>query len=105
MSPDPFPKVDLQWTQQAHAGIRFQYVVTPDGLFECFLGLITDNQHDLQILARSELIPKLPELIPAQNEPEDIVGAGGGNTTSSRYCDPAFLQSLHIFGGCRNPRA
>ena len=65
-------------------GIKFQSVVTPDGLFACFFGPINGNQHDSYMLARSEFIPKLQEFMPP----------AGGDTVYSLYADPAYPQSL-----------
>jgi hypothetical protein len=99
--PSYFQKLLYSGHKRAH-GIKFQSVVTPDGLFACFFGPINGNRHDSYMLARSELIPKLQDFMPAQNEREGIADAGD-NSIFSLYGDPAYPQSLYIFGGYRNP--
>jgi hypothetical protein len=96
-----FQKLLYSGHEQAH-GIKFQSVVTPDGLFPCFFGPINGNQHDSYMLARSKLIPKLQDFMPAQNEREGVADAAG-NSIISRNGDPAYPQSRYIFGGYRNP--
>ena len=106
--PSYFQKLLYSGHKRAH-GIKFQSVVTPDGVFACFFGPINGNRHDSYMLARSELIPKLQAFMPAQNA--DDAAAGGGNQEHnavppaifSLYGDPAYPQSLYIFGGYRNP--
>ena len=99
--PSFFQKLLYSGHKRVH-GIKFQSVVTPDGLFACFFGPINDNRHDSFMLARSELIPKLQAFMPAQNA--DDAAAGAGNPAIfSLYGDPAYPQSLYIFGGYRNP--
>jgi hypothetical protein len=106
--PSYFQKLLYSGHKRAH-GIKFQSVVTPDGFFACFFGPINGNRHDSYMLARSELIPKLQAFMPAQNA--DDAAAGGGNQEHnavppaifSLYGDPAYPQSLYIFGGYRNP--
>ena len=78
-------------------GMKFQSVVTPDGLFACMYGAINGNRHDSYMLTQSELAPRLRLLMPADGNNQ-----GGGNVYSL-YADPAYPQSAYIFGGFRNP--
>ena len=77
--------------------MKFQSVVTPDGLFACMYGAINGNRHDSYMLTQSELVPRLRLLMPADGNDQ-----AGGNVYSL-YADPAYPQSAHIFGGFRNP--
>jgi hypothetical protein len=79
-------------------GMKFQSVVTPDGLFACMFGAICGNCHDSHMLTRSGLLPALCNLMPVEMVPL-------GGTLYSLYADPAYPQSAHIFGGFRNPAA
>jgi hypothetical protein len=99
--PSYFQKLLYSGHKRAH-GIKFQSVVTPDGLFACFFGPINGNRHDSYMLARSELIPKLQEFMPFHNE-RNVAAGAGGETIYSLYGDPAYPQSLYVFGGYRNP--
>lgn len=74
-------------------GIKFQSVVTPDGLIACLYGPIPGARHDSYMLAESELLFKLQDLMP-QNQQQPIYAL---------YGDPAYPQSSYIIGGYRNP--
>jgi hypothetical protein len=73
-------------------GIKFQSVITPDGLIACFFGPIPGARHDSYMLAESQLLPQLEDLMP--REP--------GVEVFALYGDPAYPQSRYIVGGYRN---
>jgi DDE superfamily endonuclease len=73
-------------------GIKFQSVVTPDGLFASMYGLISGNRHDSFLLSNSDLLNKLQEFMP-DDAPEDIAAV-----LYSLYGDPAYPQTINIFG-------
>ena len=81
-------KTHVQWSQA---------VVTPDGLFASIYGLVSGNRHDSYLLSNSGLLNKLQEFMP-DDAPEDIEAV-----IYSLYGDPAYPQSIHIFGGYKNP--
>jgi DDE superfamily endonuclease len=74
-------------------GIKFQSVVTPDGLFESMYGLVSGNRHNSFLLSNSDLLNKLQELM-TDDAPEDIAAV-----LCSLYGNPAYPQSIPIFGG------
>jgi hypothetical protein len=76
-------------------GIKFQSVVTPDGLIALLFGPTAGSRHDSFMLSESELLPTLANLMP------DTVGV----EIFSLYGDPAYPQSQFLFGGFRNPAA
>ncbi len=92
MLPLLFIKAALKWHRWAFR-IKFQSVVTPDGLFACFFGPMSGNRHHLYMLARLELIPK----------PQAFMPSAGSETVYTLYGDPACPQSLYVVGGYRNP--
>ena len=98
--PFNFRKLLYSGHKRAH-GIKLQSVVTPDCLFASFFEPITGNRHESYMVARSELILKLQEFMPGQNEHQHIA-PGEGKTIYSIYGDPAYPQSLYVFGGYRN---
>jgi hypothetical protein len=75
-------------------GIKFQSVVTPDGLIACLFGPIPGARHDSFMLAESGLLTQLSQMMP-RNQP--------GVDVYSLYGDPAYPQSQYIVGGHRNP--
>jgi hypothetical protein len=81
-----------------HHGMKFQSVVTPDGLFACMFGATNGNRHDSHMMTQSGLLQKLRTLMPAGNEQD-----GGEDHIFALYADPAYPQSAHIFGGYRQP--
>ena len=101
--PSFFQKLLYSGHKRAH-GIKFQSVVAPDGFFTCMFGPITGNRHDSYMLAKSELMPKLREIMPPLpaevNDHNNLQNHG----IYSLYGDPAYPQSLLLFGGYRNPR-
>ena len=94
--PSLFQKLMYSGHKCCH-GIKFQSVVTPDGLFASMYGLVSGNRHDLFLLSNSGLLNKLQEFMP-DDAPEDIAAV-----IYSLYGDPAYPQSIHIFGGYKNP--
>ena len=91
--PSYFQKLLYSGHKRAH-GIKFQLVVTPDGLIALLFGPINGNRHDSFMLSKSQLIQKLRELMP-----ED----GSNGIVWALYGDPAYPQSIYLFGGFRNP--
>jgi DDE superfamily endonuclease len=82
--------------KQCH-GIKFQSVVSPDGLFVSIYGPVSVIQHDSFLLCKSGLMSKQQELMP-DDAPEDNEAV-----LYSLYGDPAHPQSIHIFGQYKNP--
>jgi nuclease HARBI1 len=78
-------------------GIKFQSVVTPDGLFASMYGPVSGNRHYSFLLSNSGLLNKLQEFMP-DDAPEDIAAV-----VYSLYSVPAYPQTIHIFGRCKNP--
>jgi hypothetical protein len=74
-----------------HHGIKFQSVVTPDGLIACFFGPIPASRHNSYMLAESHLLLQLQQLFHHQ-PPYTLYGDAAYGT--SRYC----------FGGFPNAR-
>jgi hypothetical protein len=81
--------------------MKFQSVVTPDGLFACMFGAVNGNRHDSFMLNQSLLLPRFRNLMPKG------IGllnhGGGGNTVFSLYADPAYPQSAYILGDIETP--
>ena len=103
--PSYFQKQAYSGHKRAH-GIKFQSVVTPDGLFACMYGPIMGNRHDAYMLAKSRLLHQLEAFMPPEQPPEG--GEANNHPVApiySLYGDPAYPQSHYLFGGYRNPRA
>ena len=66
-------------------GIKFQSVVTPDGIFASMYGPVSGNRHDSFLLSNGGLLNKLQEFMP-DDAPEDIEAV-----IYSLYGDPAVL--------------
>ena len=94
--PSLFQKLMYSCHKRCH-GIKFQSVVTPDGLFVSMYGPVSGNRHDSFLLSSCGLLNKLQEFMP-DDAPEDIEAV-----IYSLYGDPAYPQSIHIFGGYKNP--
>jgi nuclease HARBI1 len=90
--PSLFQKLMYSGHKSCH-GIKFQSVVTPDGLFVSIYGSVSGNRHDSFLLSNSGLLNKLQEFM-SDDAPEDIAAV-----IYSLYGDPAYPQSIHIFGG------
>ena len=74
-------------------GLKFQTVVTPDGLIACMWGPMNGNRHDSHMLRESHLLDQLIELMPVNG------------VTYALYGDPAYPQSIYLFGGYYHPAA
>ena len=74
-------------------GLKFQSVTTPDGLIACLWGPMNGNRHDSHMLRESNLLAQLRDMM------TDI------EPVYSLYGDPAYPQSMYIFGGYNNPAA
>ena len=70
-------------------GLKFQSVITPDGLIACLWRPMNGNRHDSHILRESQLLDQLHELM--------LRGL-----IYAMYGDPAYPQSRHIFDGFAN---
>jgi hypothetical protein len=91
--PTVFQKCMYSGHKRCH-GIKFQSVVTPDGLVALLYGPIVGSRHDSYMLRESGLLVKL-----RVNMPE---GPQYQNPVYSLYGDPAYPQSYHLYGGFRN---
>ena len=94
--PSLFQKLMYSGHKWCH-GIKFQSVVTPDGLFAFMYGPVSGNRHDSFLLSNSGLLSKLQELMP-DDAPEDIAAV-----VCSLHGEPAYPWSIHIFGRYKNP--
>jgi nuclease HARBI1 len=72
-------------------GIKFQAVVTPDGLVACLYGPVPGSRHDSHLLAESNLIPLLRDVIP-EDQPNYAI-----------YGDSAYAQCRVLIVGFRYP--
>ena len=90
--PSYFQKLMYSGHKRCH-GIKFQSIVTPDGLFASMYGPVNGNRHDSFLLSTSGLLEKLQAFMP------DLPGT----VVFSLYGDPAYPQSIYIFGGYKNP--
>ena len=93
--PSRFQRLAYSGHKRCH-GIKFQSVVTPDGLIALLYGPIAGSRHDSFLLGQSNLIAQLRECIP-MNPTTDI-------PLYQLYGDPAYPQSGLLFGGFRNVR-
>jgi nuclease HARBI1 len=100
--PTYFQKQMYSGHKRTH-GLKFQSVVTPDGMFACMYGVVNGNRHDSFMLHQSELLPRLRDLMPAGIPGGGAGGAENNNTVYSLYADPAYPQSAYIFGGFHQP--
>jgi hypothetical protein len=91
--PTRFQRAAYSGHKRTH-GVKFQSVVTPDGLIACLFGPIPGSRHDSFMLAESGLLQQLTEIMP-RNQP--------GVQIYSLYGDPAYPQSQYLVGGYRNP--
>ena len=86
--PSYFQKLMYSGHKRCH-GIKFQYIVTPDGMFASIYGPVNGNRHDSFLLSTSGLLDKLQTFMP------DLPGSD----VFSLYGDPAYPQSIYISGG------
>jgi hypothetical protein len=100
-----FQKLLYSGHKRCH-GIKFQSIVTPDGLFACMFGPITGNRHDSFMLSKSLLLQKLRAFMPRAAGPDDHDNGRDrleDGITYSLYGDPANPQSAYVYGEYRNP--
>ena len=71
--------------------MKFQSVVTPDGLIACLWGPMNGNMHDSHMLRESQLLEQLTGMMPVNG------------IYYALYGDPAYPQSLLLFGGYWHP--
>ncbi len=83
----------LHKVQKCHA-IKFQSIVTPDGMIAYLYGPVVRKRHDARTLTESGRIKVLQQLMP--------VDASNG-PVFSLYGDLAYPQSMWLFGGFFNP--
>jgi nuclease HARBI1 len=81
-------RVHFSGHKRSH-GIKFQSVVTPDGLITCLFGPVPGSRHDSHLLAESNLLPQLRALMPP------------GHPVYAFYGDSAYPQSRYLIGGFR----
>ena len=91
--PSYFQRLAYSGHKRCH-GIKFQSVVTPDGLYAHFYGPIAGNRHDASLLNFSNLLPKLALFMPDD---------GTFPVVYSLYGDPAYPNSVYLFCGFWNP--
>jgi hypothetical protein len=72
-------------------GVKFQAVVTPDGLIACLYGPLEGSGHDAQMLVESNiLVQKLRNLMPVpEDDPEAV-------PEFQLYGDPAYSESRYL---------
>jgi hypothetical protein len=92
--PSQFQRLAYSGHKRCH-GIKFQSVVTPDGLIAMMFGPIPGSRHDSFMLGQSNLVQQLREVVPLNHE---------GIPMYQLYGDPAYPQSGVLFGGFRNAR-
>ena len=81
--------------------MKFQSVVTPDGMFACMYGPIPGSRHDAFLFSESYILNQLKELMPEPEDPEDP-----DNQNTTIYClygDPAYAESLWVKKGFNRP--
>jgi hypothetical protein len=88
--PSRFQRLHYSGHKRSH-GIKFQSVVTPDGLIACLFGPVPGSRHDAFIIGESGLLDQLEELMPP------------GNPVYTLYGDSAYAQMHLVLGGFRNP--
>lgn len=79
--------------KKCHA-IKFQSIVTPDGMIAYLFGPFVGKRHDARMLAESGLMNILQDKMPAD---------GSNGPVYSLYGDLAYPQSIWLFGGFLNP--
>ena len=89
--PTYFQKQAYSGHKRCH-GLKFQSVVTPDGLIALLWGPMNGNRHDSHMLRQSKLLQQLQNMMPVNG------------ITYALYGDPAYPQSQYLFGGFWDPR-
>ena len=90
--PSYFKKLMYSGQKCCHV-IKFQSVFKPDALFASMYDPVNGNRRDSFLLSTSGLLDKLQTFMP------DLPGSD----VFSLYGDPAYPQSIYIFGGYKNP--
>jgi len=88
--PSYFQKLLYSGHKRAH-GIKFQSVVTPDGLIACLFGPINGRRHDSFMLRVSHILEQLDQLMPIDG------------VMYALYGDPAYPQFPYLMTPYRNP--
>ena len=94
--PMRFQKANYSGHKRTH-GIKFQSVVTPDGLIALLYGPVAGSRHDAYLLRQSRLIPQLAALMPLDTTPPA--------QRFMLYGDPAYPTTHVLFGGVNHPEA
>ncbi len=81
-------------------GMKFQSVVTPDGLFACMFGAVNGNRHDSFMLNQSLLLPRLQNLM---SNGIDLLNHGGGGNTFFFVCRSCISAVGIYFWGISKP--
>ena len=76
-------------------GLKFQSIVTPDGMIASLLGPFSSKTHDARIFRESGLFDRLREMMPV----------GVGEAVYCLYADSAYALSAWIMHGYINPQA
>ena len=84
--PSSYQKQAYSRHKRCH-GLKFQTVVTPDGLMACLWGPMNGNRHDSHMLRESHLLDQLSAMMPVNG------------ITYALYGYPAYPQSPLLFGG------
>ena len=92
--PSRFQRLAYSGHKRCH-GIKFQSVVTPDGLIALMYGPIAGSRHDSFLLGQSNVIQQLRQIMPTDDR---------GIPAFQLYGDPAYPQSGVLFGGFQNVR-
>jgi len=88
--PSYFQNLMYSGHKRAH-GIKFQSIITPDGLFAVLFGPVNGCRHDSFMLRESKLLVQLNSIMPYQGEMYALYG------------DPAYPQFPYLYGGYREP--
>jgi hypothetical protein len=77
-------------------GVKFQSVVTPDGLIACLYGPFEGCGHDARMLVESDIVQKLRNLMPVPEDDPQAV------PEFQLYGDPAYSESGYLIKGFPN---
>jgi nuclease HARBI1 len=84
--PSRFQRMFYSGHKRAH-GIKFQSVVTPDGLIACLFGPVAGNWHDAFVIGVSGKLVQLAKLMPV------------GHPVFTLYGNTAYAQMQLVLGG------
>ena len=96
--PSFFQKLLFSGHKRAHRS-KLQSVVLPDEVFDCMLGLLTENRLDSFMLAKSHLIRKLRQFMPEGDEHGQNAN-GKADIVFSLYGVPRILNQLSFLVDC-----